>query len=339
MATLRRRRLSTGEYWYLHWVEPGTGRERKRSIGPVAEISAAQARAILAQKQLELRERGRAGPQAPQLSEWAETYLAWHAKQYPSSHYRVRQIIEQWIVPTLGGYRLDQLTREHLARYSVARDASPATVSKEMRTAQAMMNAAVDWEVLQRNPWRGVRPPQDLDDTPPRYFTVGELERLYEASQWRAHWWRLLANTGLRRKEALQARWEDVHGDVLRVLSTTEARTKAGRSRGVPLNASALEALEGIRTERGGSRGWHADYLLPRMYPQSLSRAFGLDLDAAGLTGSIHDLRHTFCTQLVLAGVHLRKVQLLAGHSRIEITERYSRLLGDDLRDVERIAL
>lgn len=41
-----------------------------------------------------------------------------------------------------------------------------------------------------------------------------------------------------------------------------------------------------------------------------------------------HDLRHTFASRLVMAGVPFRAVQMLLGHERIETTLRYSHL-GD----------
>jgi len=39
-----------------------------------------------------------------------------------------------------------------------------------------------------------------------------------------------------------------------------------------------------------------------------------------------HDLRHTFASRLVMAGVPLRAVQTLLGHKRMETTLRYSHL-------------
>jgi integrase len=74
-------------------------------------------------------------------------------------------------------------------------------------------------------------------------------------------------------------------------------------------------------------------FVLPQVTPFSLTRAFSRTLGRADLTGSVHALRHTFCSQLVQAGIPLRTVQVLAGHSSIRITEKYAHLAPSSLRD------
>ena len=125
------------------------------------------------------------------------------------------------------------------------------------------------------------------------------------------------------------------------VVSTNRARSKSGKSRVVPLNASAREALEGLRAREAVSAHWHDDFVFPQMADRSLTRAFRLDAEKAGVEGTIHDLRHTFGAHMALnPNTRMRALQQIMGHASMKTTEKYSRLVGRDIeRDVEGIAL
>ncbi|MDO8595785.1 MAG: tyrosine-type recombinase/integrase, partial [Sulfuricaulis sp.] len=209
--------------------------------------------------------------------------------------------------------------------------AKASTVGKELRVLQAILNRAVALKVITDNPISIVRAPKLLDSKPHRFYEAAELVQLYAAAGARAWIWKLLANTGLRRGEALMLRWLWITDPCLpclpagtaagkgtvRVLSAEDERTKSGKWRELPLSDGAREALA------GRTRDIH---VLPRMAPESLSRAFHVDAGRAGLDGSLHNLRHTYISHLVRAGVALRTVQLYAGHAHYSTTEGYAYL-------------
>lgn len=258
--------------------------------------------------------------------------MTWHRHEYPDSHQRIAQIIEQHLQPTFDLRPLGAITSDEIDVWKHGRldaGAAPETVAKELRTLSAMFARGITpWKLLQDNPCSEVEAPRNMDSEPIHWYTREELERLYEGSPNHADMWRLMANTGLRRREALQLRWVDIDGTQLRVISRRTARTKSGKWRVVPLSQSAQTALLRLKIGAGID-----GYVLPRVHRASLSRAFAHCQKRAGLEGSLHSLRHTFAAHLVSSGVPLRTVQVLMGHSSIVTTERYAHLAPGHLAD------
>src|SRR5215470_8224664 len=71
----------------------------------------------------------------------------------------------------------------------------------------------------------------------------------------------------------------------------------------------------------GRRQGQHLTY-------RQLSRLFHESAAAAGITKrvSLHSLRHSFATELLEKGIHIRYIQALLGHSRLDTTARYMRV-------------
>ncbi|MBN4995479.1 tyrosine-type recombinase/integrase [Stenotrophomonas maltophilia] len=59
------------------------------------------------------------------------------------------------------------------------------------------------------------------------------------------------------------------------------------------------------------------------VHKDTVSDWFKNDSELAGIGGHLHRLRHTFCAHMVIAGVPLRRVQILAGHADYATTEKY----------------
>lgn len=319
--------------WVLDWRD-SQGRHRK-TLGEVKVLSERDAKRILARKNLELS----AGyqilvtPQAPMFQHFSQEYLRWHGSEFPHSHDRVRQIIEQHLMPTFGDLQLDAIKPKDAEDWKSDRlesedEPKGSTVAKELRTLKAVLNRAVAWEVIRRNPLEHVSAPKMLDSKPPEFWLVPQLKSLYEKSNpTHAAMWKLFANTGMRRGEGQHLKRAWVGSESLRILSTEDERTKSGKWREIPLTDGAREALEGLPK---------ADYVLPRMTPPSLSRECIRAATRAELSGGLHTLRHTYISHLVMAGVPLRTVQMLAGHSTIVVTERYAHLAPQHLQDAGR---
>jgi integrase len=138
--------------------------------------------------------------------------------------------------------------------------------------------------------------------------------------------------TGIRRGEKFSLKWEDV--DLERSILTV--RGKGGR-RHVQINSIAKSALEKLRCISNGSA-----YVCPgkeKSEQLDWSRWFEDAVTKAKILNfRFHDLRHTFASRMVMAGVNLRSVQQLLGHRSIVTTMRYAHLSPDHQQaNVERI--
>lgn len=60
------------------------------------------------------------------------------------------------------------------------------------------------------------------------------------------------------------------------------------------------------------------------------NRAWWVAIQLAGIKDfHFHDLRHTFCSNLIISGAGLKEVKEMIGHSDISMTDRYSHLSMD----------
>lgn len=315
MATITQR----NGYHVLNFTTEA-GERRHISLGKVGTVPQRDLDTILRTKEYELSTGARLlnvhRRPAPRFDSFAIDYLLWHKGEYPDSHYRTAQIVEDHLLPHFGATPLNLITVQQGEDYKTKRRfvVAPNTVGKEWRVLAALINRAVRIKVIQENPLAAVKPPKALNSKPHHYYQTDELAKLYAASKY-GPYWRLLANTGMRRGEFMILRWLWIT-DAVRIQSTGEERTKDGEWRKIPLTEGVKLALAEIKQD--------GPYVAPRMAKESLSRAFARDAQACGLPGSMHCLRHSFICHLLLNGVPMRTAQLYAGHAHISTTEKYA---------------
>lgn len=317
----------TGEKFYqLNWSQGGV--QRRESLGPVSGLSAHGCKIALQAKELELSTGKPVFVAAARFTDHRERYLAWHAAEFPSSHYRVKQILEQHC-GEFEAQALSQIKTTQIEKWKATRRAvvSAESVAKELRTLHALLEKGVEWDAgIAKNPADGVEPPQNLNSKQVRYYTRAQLAKLYAMPR-HGQTWKFIANTGLRRGEARQLKWTQVDWKKreLHVESSEAERTKSGEFRIVPLSDSGLAALKALRKANPT-----ADYVLPRIAKESLSRAFAIDVGRAGLPrlpGSlVHALRHSYGSHLGNAAVPIRTLQTLMGHASVATTQKYVNL-------------
>ncbi len=143
---------------------------------------------------------------------------------------------------------------------------------------------------------------------------------------------RLLLLTGARLSEILTLRWDQVDFPQ-RLLKLSDSKTGA---KTIWLNPPALEILTAVPRIKGnpfviaGGRNGARLVNIHKPWARICARAGLSDL-------RIHDLRHSYASVAVNAGIGLYLTGTLLGHLRNTTTERYAHLADDPIRNANEL--
>lgn len=201
----------------------------------------------------------------------------------------------------------------------------PATINRLVATLKHMFTKAVEWEMVEEEILKKVRRVKMLQENNRRlrYLSVEECQRLINNCRGTTKSMIIMAlNTGMRRGEIFSLTWDQVdlkHGFILL------DRTKNGERREIPINEMLREMLQALPRRLDGGRVF-SNPETGESY-QTLSNVFMRACRLAGITDfRFHDLRHTFASHLVMAGIDITTVKELLGHKTLAMTLRYAHL-------------
>lgn len=316
-----------GQYFIDYYYR---GRRQREKVGPskgeaIQALSVRQAEIAQGKFKL-LPKRG-----SPRFEAVSAKYL-----ELVSIHKRGHKV-EQYIIKTLNAFygktRARNLSAEDAERYKAVRShqVQPATVNRELTVAKHMLSKAVEWKLIAENPFRGVRN-LEVPKRDERVLSAYEEVKLVAAcDQVRSRLLRplvvLALNTGMRRGELLGLEWSRVDLDQ-RTIRIVNAKSEAGR-RVIPMNATVYSLLSDL-AKRATSPLVFPSHRKPGEKLLDVKKGFKKAVQLAGISKiRFHDMRHSFATRLIRAGVDIITVQKLLGHSKITMTARYAHALAD----------
>jgi site-specific recombinase XerD len=231
------------------------------------------------------------------------------------------------LVPLVGAMRFDRLTPERIEEVLAKlkdRGLSNSTLNRYRSFISSVFSYALKTNLISSNPVARVGRYRE-NDSRLRWLRPEEERRIRKEFTIDQHEWEfdLALHTGMRRGESFWLRWRDV--DLERGNLTVKGKT--GR-RHIVANETAIAALRKLHTRSG-----EKEFVCPDN-DGSAVRDWRTWLFAAAKKAKVenfhwHDLRHTFASRLVMAGVDIRTVQELLGHKSIVMTMRYAHLSAD----------
>ena len=260
--------------------------------------------------------------------------------------------IKKHLIPALGGLRLTHLEPAHL-RGLYRHMAGEGLAARTIELAHVVLHGALGQALIDgkvtRNVADAVVPPRPRHNKIPKTLLPGEeavlLAYIRPRDKVMYRLGALAIYTGLRRSELLAEEWPDVDFDnaciaVTKGVTITdgvydleEPKTELS-TRVVPLMEEALEILREMKAEATGKLLFHnqsGGYLNPSTASKQFSR-LAAEAGFPGITPK--QLRHTFATNMLRAGVSIKYAQVLLGHSSIKTTgDIYAHVVDDDLRN------
>lgn len=324
------------------------GRKRMIKLGEYPSVSVVQARQMVHDnknmlgRDLDPADERNRRRSVPTLSEFAtEEYLP-YAKQHKRSWADDESKLRREIGKMLGKIPLTDITTRDVMNLHAAiyKKCSAATANRYLALLSRLFSLAIQWGHLERNPVKGVKKYKEAGPRY-RYLSGDELSRFISvlnstSSKLTANALKLLLLTGVRKMELFSLRWSEVD---LANASIRLLHTKNGRSRVVVLNSHALDIMKSIHAEAEPGCPWVFPARSGDGHLIDIRKALKRAMEQANLVDlRPHDLRRSFASLAVNAGVDIYQIKDLLGHSSVAVTQRaYAHLQQSTLRSASEV--
>ena len=286
-----------------------------------------------------------AASRVPTVREFAARFDEEHIAVYlkPGTAVSYRSSLRNYILPTFGDRRLDEITTSDIQRFHNSLKEKSCAANNARCVLSVMFNKADAWEVTaRRNPVTIVR--RFDQNAVERFLTPEErqaLERVLAAAQRiplgnRGHigqdaiWAiRLLTLTGMRRNEIRDLRWEHVdwRQSLLRLPDS-----KTGK-RDVIVSDEVIALLRSIAEAKHHPKRGLVVCSRTGIKLYSLGATWLSVRKQAGIPDvRLHDLRHSVASDAIMNGVPLEVVGKMLGHRNYQTTQRYAHIADTVLR-------
>lgn len=345
--------------WRIRWFDAAGCRRSETVTGDRRTAERRLQRRLQEAEEVRVGVRAPESPAAPVLEDVAlrAELEVLPVRQRPRQRLRTLVLLRDWWAPLLRT-PVDRIRPADVRAILAARreaGLAAATCNRAIAALSVVLEAARSWGHLAENPCRGIRLREGR--RAPRVLTAGQARALLEAAaadddelgahRWSALW-ALVLYAGLRRSEAAALRWRDVDLEQKRIVVRESAdglAPKSGHHRVISLHPELRPwlpspgepdhlVLQGRRRAGAAAADPTADQVV------GVQKALTRHLLRAGLPHfSVHDLRHTFASLAVAAGVDLRTLQDALGHSSLTTTARYVHALGVGGTGLDRLTL
>lgn len=299
------------------------------------------------------------------VNEWVNVWLdkRMRPKNKDQSMIRLEALFENHLLPVLGDYKLQDLTRPLLEQTYAQifrkktgkkykeKTYSHSTVNSLASSFKKCLQYAVDEGVLAKNPHNGVelhklRPPKKVSA-----YSLEDHQKIvdYTRNNGQLYWiYYLLISTGMRFGEAVALTWNDVDlkKKTIRINKTSvemhgspfiqeHTKTSSG-TRTISIPSSVVDFLKEVKASQDKYLNYRNLVMCNTRYGIITSAntrkrwqkvCAELDIEYQG----VHSLRHTWATRALEKGLDIKVVSNMLGHKNVITTMNiYQDVLPDE---------
>lgn len=330
----------------------GSGRGRRFTIGRYPSWGVAAARTKAKELRRQVDEGGdpvgdiESERQAPTVADLIDRFIAEHLpKKKVTTAHNYKLILQKHVLPALQHFKVADVAFDDINKlHSKVSKTAPYMANRMLAILSKMFALAILWQMRSDNPCIGIERNNEIRRQ--RYLSGDEMAALTAALA--AHEdqhpqtvniIRVLLFTGARSSEVFSMRWDNLDLKT-GTWSKPAASTKQAKPHTVPLSAPARQLLADIAAKQQPL----GVYVFPSHseagHMVQIRKPWASICKTAGISGlRIHDVRHSFASQLASSGASLPLIGALLGHSNPTTTHRYAHLFQDPQRAaVEKVA-
>ncbi|QWU98530.1 site-specific integrase [Francisella salimarina] len=267
------------------------------------------------------------------LRQYLDTfYLNWyktHNRNYESLRVYLGKPLQKLFDVELDVINDKKYLTKYLSDYQNENNSSNATYNRMLSTLKGMFSRAYEFGYIEKNNVRDVKLLQ-VSSSKIRYLDNDETKKFFDnlpklKSISAQNIIKIAYYTGMRKGEILSLNFDDIDYQTNQI-TLKSSNTKSNKTRSIPIHEEVMKIIKSIERKSGllfvsevtGKKFDNIDRSWKQLMKLSEIENF-----------RFHDLRHNFCSMLVMKGVPIYTVSQLAGHADVKTTQIYAHLSPD----------
>ncbi len=272
------------------------------------------------------------------LYDYVAEYLIYCKINKALSTHKREVTITSSIKSYFGNIPLDKIDNRGVEKYKskkLSDGLQPVTINRELTVLRFMLRKAHEWKYVVTMPAIN---DLKVPNKPVRFLSQEDIKRLLDCSTpWLRPMIIVLRNTGIRVGELLRLRLNDIDMDNKLILVRS---TKTNNYRMIPINSELENILKWLSLYHVEPRHFKVSLRKGKQFEylfchndgsrvKCIRHSFNNACARAGIKATVHILRHSFASHLVMNGVDLVSIKELLGHSNINTTMIYSHVSNE----------